>query len=233
MQKVHNLYSALRHSYALLPAIGLVFLVGCSGPAHEQREKGEGEIASPISDSSKVFVSPNDARDYRTLTLDNGIEVLLVSDPNVEKSAAALSVGVGLLSDPMDYQGMAHYLEHMLFLGTEKFPEPDGYGEYIQQNGGSNNAYTWLDITNYMFEIKNSAYEDALDRFSDFFKTPLLDPDYIEKEKSAVNAEYSMQVMPAHTDSPQLHAHWVWLTRGTQSSNDPRRNASLYWQVYP
>ena len=171
MQKVHNLYSALRHSYALLPAIGLVFLVGCSGPAHEQREKGEGEIASPISDSSKVFVSPNDARDYRTLTLDNGIEVLLVSDPNVEKSAAALSVGVGLLSDPMDYQGMAHYLEHTALLGhLRNSREPDGYGEYIQQNGGSNNAYTWLDVTNYMFEIKNSAYEDALDRFSDFFQ---------------------------------------------------------------
>jgi len=193
MQKIHTVYSALRHSHALLPAIGLAFLVGCTGPTHEHREKGKDEIASPVSDSSNVFVSPNDARDYRTLTLDNGIDVLLVSDPNVEKSAAALSVGVGLLSDPMDYQGMAHYLEHMLFLGTEKFPEPDGYGEYIQQNGGSNNAYTWLDVTNYMFEIKNSAYEDALDRFSDFFKTPLLDPDYIEKEKSAVNAEWSMR----------------------------------------
>ena len=63
MQKIHAVYSALRHSHALLPAIGLAFLVGCTGPTHEHREKGKDEIASSVSDSSNVFVSPNDARD--------------------------------------------------------------------------------------------------------------------------------------------------------------------------
>lgn len=146
-----------------------------------------------VSKSNAIPVSPNDRRNYQLLTLDNGLEVMLVSDPDVEKSAAALSVGVGLLFDPMDYQGMAHYLEHMLFLGTEKYPEPDEYMSFINENGGARNAYTWLDITNYQFEVKNSAYDGALDRFSQFFKGPLLDPEYIEKEKSAVNAEWSMR----------------------------------------
>ena len=166
------------------------FLLGCS-----QREESNDAIADSSLDSPavSVIVSPNDSREYRSLSLANGIEVLLVSDPQVEKSAAALSVGVGLMFDPMDYQGMAHYLEHMLFMGTEAFPEVDAYMNFMSENGGSRNAYTWLDITNYMFEIKNSAYEGALDRFSHFFKTPLLDPEYIEKEKNAVNAEWSMR----------------------------------------
>jgi len=165
-----------------------VLIIGCGDSTSDSKPTDK----NGVSDSG-VVVSPNDSRQYQTLTLDNGIEVLLVSDPAVEKSAAALSVGVGLLFDPMAYQGMAHYLEHMLFLGTEKYPESDGYMAFIQENGGANNAYTWLDITNYMFEVKNSAYDSALDRFAHFFKSPLLDPEYIEKEKSAVNAEWSMR----------------------------------------
>ncbi|MDG1064946.1 MAG: insulinase family protein [Luminiphilus sp.] len=166
------------------------FLLGCS-----QREDAAQTTATleAESDPVSVIVSPNDSREYRSVSLANGIEVLLVSDPAVEKSAASLSVGVGLMFDPMEYQGMAHYLEHMLFMGTEAFPEVDAYMNFMSENGGSRNAYTWLDITNYMFEIKNSAYEGALDRFSHFFKTPLLDPEYIEKEKNAVNAEWSMR----------------------------------------
>ena len=168
----------------------LVSIAGCGEKSTTDQVESSPAVAEALAD---VIKSPNDTRAYRTLTLDNGLEVLLVSDPDVEKSAAALSVGVGLMFDPMDYQGMAHYLEHMLFLGTEKFPQPDEYMAYINENGGARNAYTWLDITNYMFEIKNDAYDGALDRFSHFFKTPLLDPEYIEKEKSAVNAEWSMR----------------------------------------
>lgn len=144
-------------------------------------------------ENKDIIVSPNDKRDYAAVTLDNSITVLMVSDPTVDKSAAALSVGVGLLHDPMTQQGMAHYLEHMLFLGTDRFPESNGYSDFMSKNGGASNAYTWLDITNYMFEINNEAYDEALDRFSDFFKSPKLYPEYTEKEKNAVNAEWSMR----------------------------------------
>ncbi|MET1254124.1 insulinase family protein [Aliikangiella maris] len=140
-----------------------------------------------------IIASPNDEREYRAIKLENQIEIILVSDPSVDKSAASLSVGVGLLHDPMSQQGMAHYLEHMLFLGTERFPEANGYSEFMAKNGGNSNAYTWLEITNYMFEIKNDAYAEALDRFADFFKSPKLYKEYSEKEKSAVNAEWSMR----------------------------------------
>ncbi|MCF2856067.1 insulinase family protein [Pseudoalteromonas sp. SMS1] len=168
-----------------LGAISLGLLAGCSATHFSSSH-------SPLFAESLV-VSPNDDRQYRVLTLENGIDVVLVSDPSAEKSAAALSVGVGLLHDPMSQQGMAHYLEHMLFLGTEQFPDPDEYSEFMQRNGGSHNAYTWLDVTNYMLKINNDAYDEALERFSDFFKAPKLYPEYTDKEKNAVNAEWSMR----------------------------------------
>lgn len=168
-----------------MSTLALFMLSGCSSTVPQNN------LSSLNSDT--LVVSPNDNRQYQTLTLANGIDVLLVSDPTVKKSAAALSVGVGLLHDPMSQQGMAHYLEHMLFLGTERYPDSKGYTDFMTKNGGQHNAYTWLDITNYMFKVNNNAYDEALDRFSDFFKAPKLYPEYTEKEKNAVNAEWSMR----------------------------------------
>ena len=172
----------------VISAIALAVLTGC---AAEQRAAVDNLVTQQVA--GEVLASPNDKRAYKTLLLPNKVEVMLVSDPDAQKSAAALSVGVGLLQDPMSQQGMAHYLEHMLFLGTERYPDTKGYSEFMTANGGAQNAYTWLDITNYMFKVNNNAYDEALDRFSDFFKAPKLYPEYTEKEKNAVNAEWSMR----------------------------------------
>ncbi|RWS24840.1 peptidase: M16 family-like protein [Leptotrombidium deliense] len=69
----------------------------------------------------KNIIKPvNDEREYSGLTLSNGLKVLLISDPTTDKSAAALDVNVGSMSDPKSLPGLAHFLEHMLFLGTKK-----------------------------------------------------------------------------------------------------------------
>ena len=72
---------------------------------------------------SKVIKSISDKRIYRPLSLQNNLQCLVISDQDAQKSAAALSVSVGSLQDPQEAQGLAHYLEHMLFMGTEKYPE--------------------------------------------------------------------------------------------------------------
>lgn len=140
-----------------------------------------------------IYTSPYDQREYRTLTLENGLRVLLVNDSETEKAAAALTVGVGSLQNPDNQLGLAHFLEHMLFLGTEQYPDPDEYSEFMSRHGGTHNAYTADDLTNYMFEINNDALPEALNRFSDFFKAPLFTAEYVEKEVNAVNSEWSMQ----------------------------------------
>ena len=92
-------------------------------------------------------VAPTDSAVFRRFTLDNGLRVLLVSDPKFNKSGAALAVNTGQIDDPADREGLAHFLEHMLFLGTEKYPEVADYGNFIKSNGGYNNAYTTSDHT--------------------------------------------------------------------------------------
>ncbi|MEM7259541.1 MAG: insulinase family protein, partial [Pseudomonadota bacterium] len=79
----------------------------------------------------------------------------------------------------------------MLFLGTEKYPQPDDYAGFIQQHGGSNNAYTTFGNTNYFFEIESSQLEMALDRFAQFFIAPLFSEDLVQREKNAVHSEFT------------------------------------------
>ena len=64
-----------------------------------------------------IIVSANDKRNYRVLELTNEMRVLLISDPETDKSSAAMDVHVGSMSDPDDIPGLAHFCEHMLFLG--------------------------------------------------------------------------------------------------------------------
>ncbi|MCZ6557575.1 MAG: insulinase family protein [SAR324 cluster bacterium] len=128
---------------------------------------------------------------YRPLVLPNQLKVMLVYDPRADRSAAAMSVGVGSLDDPPGRPGMAHFLEHMLFLGTKKYPQPGSYQKYLSSHGGGSNAYTADDHTNYFFSVSHEGFEEALDRFAHFFREPLFSEDYAEREVKAVDSEHS------------------------------------------
>ena len=167
--------------------------------------------ATPVSDTSEVrqytssfstegleagsiLASPADPFAYRYLTLENGMKALLVSTPDTDKAAAAVSVAVGSGDDPRDREGLAHFLEHMLFLGTEPYPESGEYQAYISRHGGSHNAFTAHQQTTYFFSVDNDAMEGALDRFAPFFISPTFDEAYVDREKNAVHAEYTAKI---------------------------------------
>ena len=134
--------------------------------------------------------SPADTRDYRSVMLDNGLQALVVSDPDADKAAAALDVNTGSANDPEDRPGLAHFLEHMLFLGTEKYPDPGEYGRFISEHGGASNATTSFAHTNYFFDVDAGHLEGALDRFAQFFVSPRFDREYVEREREVVHSEY-------------------------------------------
>ena len=144
--------------------------------------------------SDEIVTADNDTRGYRYLKLDNQLKVLLISDPEADKAAAALSVSVGSAQDPTDREGLAHFLEHMLFLGTDQFPESGEYQQYISTHGGSHNAYTAFEETNYFFDIDPDYFEGGLLRFSRFFVAPLFNEAYVEREKHAVHSEYMARI---------------------------------------
>jgi insulysin len=146
----------------------------------------------PPAATDAVVRSAHDSREYRYLELPNRMRVLLVSDPQTDKAAASLLVRAGSGNDPAHRQGLAHFLEHMLFLGTRKYPDPGEYMEFINAHGGSNNAYTGIDRTNYFFSVEPASLAPALDRFAQFFVAPLFDPAYVEREANAVDSEYRL-----------------------------------------
>ncbi|MFP4137394.1 MAG: insulinase family protein [Halomonas sp.] len=152
------------------------------------------EPADEIAEATTPRVSPHDERDYRVLTLENGLTALLVSDPEADKAAVSLNVSVGSAQDPADLPGLAHFLEHMLFLGTEPFPEADAYQGYLTRHGGSHNAFTAPRDTNYFFDIDPDALEGALDRFSQFFVAPLFNAGRLESERNVVHSEYQARL---------------------------------------
>lgn len=141
-----------------------------------------------------VIKSSVDTRDYRYFVLNNGLKALVIHDAEAEKAAAALDVYVGSADNPKARQGLAHFLEHMLFLGTEKYPNADEYQAFINANGGGHNAYTSMENTNYFFDVKAEALEPALDRFAQFFIAPLFTPEYVARERNAVHSEYTARI---------------------------------------
>ncbi|WP_053084609.1 insulinase family protein [Catenovulum maritimum] len=148
---------------------------------------------SPAKKVENIVInkSPTDDREYEYLTLANGLRVILISDKNSEESTASLAVGVGSHQNPESQLGLAHFLEHMLFMGTEKYPEPSSFFKFVQARGGFSNAYTSLDHTNYYFSVNQTHFDEALDQFSDYFKAPLFDPKYVDKERTAVDNEWT------------------------------------------
>ena len=134
--------------------------------------------------------SPNDKREYRHIVLDNKMRCILISDPETEKSAACMNITVGALEDPWERQGLAHFCEHMLFLGSEKYPVQNTYKNFILRNSGMCNASTTTLRTNYFFTCSNPALNEALDIFSAFFISPLFTESCVEREVNAVNSEH-------------------------------------------
>ncbi|KAJ0063061.1 hypothetical protein NL108_010675 [Boleophthalmus pectinirostris] len=112
---------------------------------------------------------------------------------NAEKqSAAALCVGVGSFSDPPDLPGLAHFLEHMVFMGSEKYPSENGFDAFLKKHGGSDNASTDCERTVFQFDVQRRSFKEALDRWAQFFICPLMIRDAIDREVEAVDSEYQL-----------------------------------------
>ncbi|RGP63560.1 insulysin [Fusarium sporotrichioides] len=187
---------------------------------HSQHDEDASATAAgsqiPVTLVADSLEKPSlDDRDYRVIRLNNELEALLVHDPETDKASAALDVNVGNFSDESDIPGMAHAVEHLLFMGTKKFPVENEYGQYLSANSGSSNAYTGPTSTNYFFDISAkpdndqdpsdtnpSPLREALDRFAQFFIEPLFLPETLDRELKAVDSENKKNLQ---NDTWRLH----------------------------
>ncbi|KAG7370665.1 secreted/periplasmic Zn-dependent peptidase, insulinase-like protein [Nitzschia inconspicua] len=121
------------------------------------------------------------------------MDVLLISDPETDKASAAMDIYVGQLCDTLP--GIAHFCEHMLFIGTSKYPTENAYDHYLSTHGGSSNAFTDLEHTCYYFDVQAESLEGALDRFAQCFISPLFTQSALDREVQAVDSEHAKNVM--------------------------------------
>lgn len=149
-----------------------------------------------LNDNIDIPILTKQLQDRKTakMILSNGVRGVVISDPQTPVTGAALSVEAGSWMDGK-YDGTAHFLEHMLFLGTKKYPNEYDYERYIYDSNGQLNGYTASDHSLYFFtSVTPAAFDGALDRFARFFYEPLFNESCVEREMNAVDEEYRKNI---------------------------------------
>ncbi|CAL8088297.1 unnamed protein product [Calicophoron daubneyi] len=139
--------------------------------------------------------SPSDedeAESEEELDEEEGVDEKEECESLENKSAAALCVRTGSFSDPPEAQGLSHFLEHMVFMGSAKYPSENDFGAYLSKRGGQSNAWTSNEFTLFHFDVKRKHFQRSLDRFANFFISPLLQRDSTDRELAAVHSEFEL-----------------------------------------
>lgn len=106
-------------------------------------------------------ISPADEKKYRILELENGLKVTLISQPPTNEGeempcAASMVVGAGFYHEPRGIPGLAHFCEHLLFMGSEKYPVENTFEQFVAKYGGYYNASTNETFTRYYVSRKQT-----------------------------------------------------------------------------
>ncbi|XP_065204245.1 nardilysin-like [Planococcus citri] len=151
------------------------------------------------------FSSTNDPANGDRTKISSNKDSTPVGEIKSDRFAAcALSVNVGSFSEPDAIPGLAHFLEHMLFMGSEKYPKENEFCDFLQKHGGSTNAWTADEYTTYYFSCNIRYLFETLDIFSQFFISPLMMRDSIVREREAVDSEFNMYTSSDYARVDQL-----------------------------
>lgn len=116
------------------------------------------------------------------LHLDNGLRTRLLQRPDTALAAVVVDVAAGSHDEPASFPGMAHFLEHLVFLGSRRFSPGDGLIPFVQRLGGRVNATTRARNTRYFCEVPVACLDEALVRLLDMLVAPLLEPQALVRE---------------------------------------------------
>ncbi|KAI5185698.1 insulysin [Nematocida homosporus] len=182
-----------------------------------------------------------DQNSYKTIVLPNKLQVVLITNPETLKGAACLKVQVGNMHSPSNHPGLAHLLEHMLLTSTKAHPDTSHYRKFIQDHSGFCNAITYQEYTEYHFDVSSDYLGQALDIFSGFFKYPLIDAQYLEKELNIVHNEMETGmgndakrafILGLHLTKPE--SPLSKFTTGSRETlkNTKREHLLCFWKQY-
>lgn len=129
----------------------------------------------------------------RETTLDNGLRIVTASMADARSLTVNVVVGTGSRYEDFDVNGgVSHFLEHLLFKGSTKYPSAAAIAEAVDAVGGYNNAYTGEDITSFYVKVPSRHGKLALDILCDMVRNPLLDPVEIDRERGVIEEEINV-----------------------------------------
>lgn len=178
--------------------------------------------------------SPLDKKLYKYLELPNGLQCVLVSDTDAmhahydmeeeddndhmdsgsdddtdhddwdRDASICILVGAGSAHDPTMIHGLAHFLEHLLFMGSSQFPGENEYSEYVAKHSGTENAFTEWEYTVYSLKLPVPYLWGGVERLSGFFLEPLLHVNSVERELQSIQSEFALTKLSDTSRKQQL-----------------------------
>jgi len=138
---------------------------------------------------------------YKKIKLANGLRLITVPMKETETATVLIAVGVGSRYEKEKEAGLSHFIEHMMFKGTEKRPTALSISEELDAIGGEYNAFTSKDSTMYYVKVDSKHIDLALDVVSDMYLHSKIDAAEIEKEKGTIIQELNMYEDTPITDA--------------------------------
>lgn len=170
-------------------------------------------------ESSKELICPKRSFQGKSFTLSNGMQIVEITDPTVAQTSVALLVGAGTFHQPAVAMGLPHFLEHMLFMGSEEFPGEATFMTTVNAYGGYSNAYTANDHTMYYYSCTPDGLLVTLPIFAAMFAHPLLSADGVDREMQAVQAEHEKNLK---------NTAWLFRRASQLSLDDPTHPKALF-----
>lgn len=128
--------------------------------------------------------------DIERFTLSNGLNVVLCHAPRLKRCAASLRVAAGSHDVSRAWPGLAHFLEHLFFLGTERFAGDQNLMSFVQRHGGQINASTRERTTDFFFELPAAVFADGVERLCDMLAHPRMTMTDQLREREVLHAEF-------------------------------------------
>ena len=134
----------------------------------------------------------NSPQAYAKTTLDNGLRVVSCEMPHTRSVAISVFVGVGARFEDDDQAGVAHFIEHMAFKGTERRPDPAMISAAVESGGGTLNAGTEQELTVYWCKVAQPHFADSIELLFDMLRNSLYKPEDVERERQVIHEELAM-----------------------------------------
>ncbi|UJJ32264.1 insulinase family protein [Halopseudomonas maritima] len=151
---------------------------------------------------------PADQRDYQLYRAGNGLFCLLIHDVHASQATAVYQVAAGSHAEPDDLPGLAHLLEHMLFMGSQRWPAPGSFPARVAEWGGRFNASTAPYATRFFCSVSPQGLQPCLAQLTDMLAAPLFAPQQVEQERRVIDAEFQTRLA-----DDDIHAQAVLATQ--------------------